>query len=333
MIEWRLLSHPEELSSWDSSLLQLADYNYCQSLAWGDYRACFGWDPYRWAAYTEKGELVTLMQGLLRTYPGKIGILWVPGGPVGDISLINNELRQLIIKTTNMKRIYCRIGSAKTYRARDSLVLKHQGWNRVLYPLGSGMSMLYDLESNEQARLENCSSNWRHNLHRSGKYNLTINQLKNPDIDKITTIYRDMEAYKDIGQQYSRQELERIFDNLKDNIVFYGCTDEAGELIAFRGCALLGTKAWDLFAATTVKGRDIYASYALFWKLIEHCVNTGVTTYDMSGIDPHENKGVYHFKKGTGAKEIEYLGEWEWASSEMIRYAANWAIRYRAGRL
>jgi lipid II:glycine glycyltransferase (peptidoglycan interpeptide bridge formation enzyme) len=53
----------------------------------------------------------------------------------------------------------------------------------------------------------------------------------------------------------------------------------------------------------------------------------------MGGIDPENNKGVYHFKKGTGAKEIRYLGEWEWSNSEMFRKVANWGIRYKARRL
>jgi lipid II:glycine glycyltransferase (peptidoglycan interpeptide bridge formation enzyme) len=333
MIEWKLLSDPEELMAWDSNLIQFADFNYCQSIAWGDYRALFNWKPYRWAAYTEKGKPVTLMQGLLRIYPGKIGVLWVPGGPTGDISLMNRDLQQLIIRTTGIKRLYCRISTSKTYRAEDSLMLKYHSWSRALQPLGSCMSMLYDLERDEQSRLENCSSNWRHNLNRSGKYNLAIHQLNNPDIETIMAIYRDMESYKNIGKQYSREELEGIFMVFQEKILFFGCYTEAGELVAFRGCVLLGVKAWDLLAATTVKGRNLYASYALFWKLIEHCVNVGITSYDMGGIDPYENKGVYHFKKGTGAKEIEYLGEWEWSSSEMIRYAANWAIKYRSGRL
>jgi len=333
MVEWRLLSHLEELKSWDINLIRFADYNYCQTLAWGDYRACFGWEPYRWAAYAENGEIRALMQGLLRTYPGRIGILWVPGGPIGDIETWNQALKDTVIQTIGIKRLCFRISPARTYCADDALILKSQDWSRSLHPLLSGMSMLYDVEKDEQNRLKNCSTNWRHNLRRSSKNNLSVSLFTNPDIDTIMRIYRTMETYKDIGQQYSRQELEKIFDVFKDKMVFYGCTDEAGELIAFRGCAFLGTKAWDLFAATTVKGRNLYASYPLFWKLIEHCSNSGIALYDMGGIDPHMNKGVYYFKKGTGAKGIEYLGEWEWATSEMMRFAANWAIRYKNGRL
>ena len=41
------------------------------------------------------------------------------------------------------------------------------------------------------------------------------------------------------------------------------------------------------------------------------------------------NPGVYNFKKGTGATQVEYIGEWEWASSGLVRYFANFVIKYK----
>ena len=61
------------------------------------------------------------------------------------------------------------------------------------------------------------------------------------------------------------------------------------------------------------------ASYFVFWEVLEHCRKLGVTTYDLGGIDPFANRGVYTFKKETGAKEVELLGEWDWASSFWLR--------------
>jgi hypothetical protein len=146
-------------------------------------------------------------------------------------------------------------------------------------------------------------------------------------------IYNDLQDYKNISEQYSCRELVKIFEIHGKRIVLYCCTDGDGDLVAFRGCTHIGEKAWDLFAATTVKGRNLYASYPLFWKLIEHCRNIGITSYDMGGIDPQANEGVYHFKKGTGSKEIEYLGEWEWATSDLMRLAVNVAIRHKKGKI
>jgi len=51
-----------------------------------------------------------------------------------------------------------------------------------------------------------------------------------------------------------------------------------------------------------------------------------VEHYDLGGIDPHENPGVYKFKRQTGARPIEFLGEWDWATSSWLRWLGNWAI-------
>ena len=48
--------------------------------------------------------------------------------------------------------------------------------------------------------------------------------------------------------------------------------------------------------------------------------------YDLGGIDLWQNPGVYTFKKETGARQIEYLGEWDWASQPWLRLFGNWAI-------
>ena len=333
MVKWTLLSSEDALADWDANLIRFQDYSYSQMRSWGDYRGCFGWQPCRLAAFNDTGEITAMMQGLLRKYSGGFGILWVPGGPVGDISAWNRELQQTIVKATGIKRLYCRITPTRSYRAADAIALKSQGWSRTCQPMLSGMSMLYQCGEEEQSRLKSCSGNWRHNLRRSQKFNLSIKRWSPPNIDTMIAIYSELQEYKVISEQYSRHELDKIIEIFGDKIVLYCCTDETGDLIAFRGCALIGEKAWDLFAATTAKGRNLYASYLLFWTLIEHCSNTGVALYDMGGIDPHMNEGVYHFKKGTGAKEIEYLGEWEWATSETMRFAANCAIRYKIGRI
>jgi len=328
MVKWRCLSANKDLKTWDVKLTRFEDYSYTQTLSWGDYRGCFGWRPYRWAAFTENDEIIAMMQGLLRTYPGGFGIIWVPGGPVGDIAAWNQELMNIIIQTTGIKRLYCRINPIRSYRAADALALKSQGWSRTCHPMLSGMSTLYESGKDEQIRLKSCSRNWRHNLRRSQKYELSISHWSHPDIDTMLAIYKTLQEYKDIKEQYSRQELEKIFELLGDKIVLYLCVDETGDPVAFRGCVIIGEKAWDLFAASTVKGRNLYASYQLFWRLIEHCNSAGVAFYDMSGIDPFNNPGVYNFKKGIGGSPFEYLGEWDWATSEWLRWGLNFAIKF-----
>ena len=88
-----------------------------------------------------------------------------------------------------------------------------------------------------------------------------------------------------------------------------------------------------MFAAATPDGRNVYASHAAFWELMNQCEARGILSYDMSGADKMGSKGVYDFKKGTGGVDLEYLGEWDWATSSLLRHAANRLIKYRAGAM
>jgi lipid II:glycine glycyltransferase (peptidoglycan interpeptide bridge formation enzyme) len=84
-------------------------------------------------------------------------------------------------------------------------------------------------------------------------------------------------------------------------------------------------------AASGNAARKVYASYATLWGLVNECHARGVRYYDMAGIDPRGNKGVWDFKRGTGAEALEYLGEWECASSELLRVGVNFVLKRRGG--
>lgn len=333
MVSWTLLSRNEAAESWDKNLSRFNDFTHSQTFSWGEYRSAFGWQPYRWVASGANGEIVAMMQGLVRIYPGRIGLIWVPGGPVGNVQCWDSELRRVLVETTGLSRLYVRICPTRPYRAEDVLMLRSLGWKRSAAPLLSGLSMMYNPAQDEELRIASCTRNWRHNLRRSAKYELSMHWWENPDIDVMSGIYASMQDYKHLGQQFSRQELEQVFAKMGERIVLYRCDDATGEPISLRGCITAGDKAWDLFAATSVKGRKLYASYGLFWALMKHCQELGIRHYDMSGIDPVGNPGVTDFKKGTGAAPLEYLGEWDWATSTLLGAGVNWMISRRKSSL
>lgn len=329
MVTWTLLSRNEAAESWDKNLLKFDDFTYSQTYSWGEYREKLGWQPYRWVAREANGEIVAMMQGFVRSYLGRMGLMWVPGGPVGNIQSWDSELKKSIVEATGLANLYVRICPSRPYKAEDALTLRAHGWKRSMSPLLSGLSMMYNPSLDEELRIASCTRNWRHNLRRSDKYGLSMHYWKHPDINVMADIYASMQDYKNLGQQFSRQELEILFSKMGEQIVLYRCDDATGEPVSLRGCVTAGGKAWDLFAATSVKGRKLYASYGLLWALMKHCHGSGINNYDMSGIDPIGNPGVTDFKKGTGAIPFEYLGEWDWATSKLFGTAVNWIIARR----
>ena len=57
----------------------------------------------------------------------------------------------------------------------------------------------------------------------------------------------------------------------------------------------------------------------MIFSLIKESINRGCKEYDLSNIDPINSMGVYNFKKGTGGKIIQTLGEFEWTNSIFLK--------------
>jgi lipid II:glycine glycyltransferase (peptidoglycan interpeptide bridge formation enzyme) len=144
--------------------------------------------------------------------------------------------------------------------------------------------------------------------------------------------YGIMQDLKNIAAQTNIREIESILSAFGKQCLIVRCDDQSGELLALRGAIVMESKAWDIFAVSSPAGRKVYASHATFWELMSQCAHRGVLYYDMGGADPINNRGVYDFKKGTGAIDTEQLGEWEYSNPSFLRHIANYLIG-RRGRI
>ena len=329
MARWALLTDKEARQVWDRSLVRFDDFAPFQTYAWGEYRRALGWEPCRWAAFNEQNEVIAMMQGYLRRHLFGIGLVWSEGGPVGDLSVCDDSLQTAITGTTGLKKLYCRFRCDRERNIEDALRLSSQGWRVPWAPLTSNYSMTLDLNPDEDHLLAACNRNWRRNLRRSRDCNLTVREWLEPNVDEVLSVYVSMQNVKGLEEQNSREEIESLLQNLNRQIVFYRCDDERGELVSLMACLVVGDRACSVLSATTERGRGLHASYAAFWAVLQHCRSRGVSWYDLAGIDPVRNPGVYRFKRATGATPVELLGEWDWASRPWLRWFGNWAIAQR----
>ena len=328
-VTWKQILDDEAREMWDRALQRFPDCSPFQSYAWGEYRSSLGWQPFRWVAFDEAGEVVTMMQGSLRRYPLRLGMLWCEGGPVGDLNVCDESMHRLIKQTTGLKRLYCRFRCDRARRIEDALTLTSKGWAMPWAPLTTNYSMWLDLSLDEESLLAACDRNWRRNLRRSQEKNLSVSQWMDVNSDEVHSVYKSMQDLKGLDEQLSLEEIQQLLKNLKQQLVVYRCDDEQGNVVSLLGCVVIGNHACAVFWATSEAGRKLNASYAVFWALLQHCRRIGVKSYDLAGIDPIRNHGVYRFKRDTGASPIEYLGEWDWASRPFLRWVGNWAIARR----
>lgn len=325
IISWSLFNLSEE--HWDNYLTTKVRSGFHQSYAWGEYRRKCGWTPYRLMACDESKKPKALVQILLRRKFG-IVICWIPGIHKNNIIYLDNKFKKYLKHIAKSPFIYTRINLLDESSNEGEINLKRLGWSRVINKINSGLSMGLDLTIDSREQLQRLSKNWRHNLKRSKKYDLLIERWISIKPVEMYSIYEEMESIKGINQQFSLANLEEIIPLLAKQLIMYRCFNSNGKVIAFRGAVLFGNIGMDLFAAATTEARKVYASYALLWAVIEDCQNNGIVHYDLAGVNPDDNLGVYNFKKGTGAKLIRYLGEWDWANVPLLRYFINKAILY-----
>ena len=328
MVKW-ILANDINPKDWDIYLQKFSNYDLYQSYNWGEFKKNYGWIPYRFIGIDSNNQVKIIAQCLLKEFPFSIGILYCPGGPLGDLHLIDKDFTDICQKTINRRFLYIklRVNHLKNKETLD--YFSDSIWKESKNKLTNGLSMNLNIENDENSLIAGFSKNWRRNLKRFKKSELIIEEWKNYNISELILIYRNLESYKNIRMQYSDNELKHIFEYFNEKIVLFRCYNKDGRLIAFRGAMIVGDKAFDFFAATHPLGRKLYPSNKLLYTLLLHCKSLGVLTYDLGGIDSVNNPGVYNFKKGTGATQIEYIGEWEWASSGLVRYFANFVIKYK----
>jgi len=332
MLKWEVWEGEAEI--WNNLLTNFPDYSVYQSYGWGQHRSNFGWHPNRFIAI-DNNKIVSMAQVLVRKYPLGVSLVWVPGGPVGKLNSWGNCFFSALKYALNTRHIYCRVSPVRQRDQHDLFNMDALGWQKPHYALHTSMSLSYLPCEDESMRLKQASQSWRHNLKRSYrvKYGNKASVWVSPDLDEMLSVYESMWSHKNLEQQLSRSELKSIFDNFGDKCLVIRCISGQGDLIALRGAILFGTKSWDIFAAASPKARKVYGSHLTFWTLINECAKRYVKWYDMGGIDPDGSKGVYNFKKGTGATELLYLGEWDWATSRLLRRAVNYIMKFYSRKM
>ena len=66
----------------------------------------------------------------------------------------------------------------------------------------------------------------------------------------------------------------------------------------------MGDSAIYLLGATSDDGLNSKGAYLLQWTLIKWLKENGIRWYDLGGIDPAGNPGVYHFKRGFSGADV-----------------------------
>src|SRR4030095_15315459 len=111
---------------------------------------------------------------------------------------------------------------------------------------------------------------------------------------------------------------------------------EEGRTLNALVASALGDTAIYLLGATNEEGTKSKGSYLLHWHAIQWFKENGISWYDLGGINPERNPGVYHFKKGFSGTDVTQLGRFQqsgsWVSSAVVRTAESMSRLRSRGR-
>ncbi len=150
---------------------------------------------------------------------------------------------------------------------------------------------------------------WRNALSRSEKNGLEIVEGNGSEEYRIfCQMYQEMFRRKGFETTVSIEEFGQIQEDLPKNhrMQTLICL-QAGVPVAGIVSSAMGDSAIYLLGATSDRGLTAKGAYLLQWTWIRRLKERGFKWYDLGGVDPERNPGVYHFKSGLSGVDSSHI--------------------------
>jgi FemAB family len=165
---------------------------------------------------------------------------------------------------------------------------------------------------------------WRNHLNKARKQNLELIEGEEDALyDAFEKIYAEMvdrKQFLDFTDPGQFRAVQRGLMSDQKMRVFL-CKVE-GEICAGGICSALGDTGIHLFGATSNRGMKNNASYLVYWRMLEWVKSRGCQFYDLNGINPVSNPGVYEFKSrfaGAHGRDVHLLGGFDAYPSAAVK--------------
>lgn len=317
-ISWQVEVDSVSKADWSRMLDLFDDANIYQTWSYGLVR--WGEKNLSHLLLKRKGEVVAMAQlRTVRPTSLKFGMAYLRWGPLCqrhgtelDSETILRMARALEHEYVTKRRLLLKIvpnafiGSQRA----DAFQSAFNGFSRETpSAANSYRTFLLDLTAPLEKLRRNLDKKWRNQLTRSEKTRLKV--IAGNGIDeyrRFCRMYKQMRHRKTFETTVDVEEFERIQKDLPHThrMQILLCEQE-GVPVAGLVASAMGDSAIYVLGATSDQGLNAKGSYLLQWTLVQWLKEKGVKWYDLGGIDPEVNPGVYHFKKGLSGADVTQL--------------------------
>ena len=321
-------------TSWDALLANFDDASIYQSRSYG---ACH-WSPEQVSSFTleRDGRTVAMAQlRLVRLPLLRKGIAYLRWGPLcrlrgkpfdpETLKSITAALKEEYVDRRGLLlRILPPVFQADAHAAAFKSTWAALGFRRT-EQTRVFRTIRLDLSGSLESLRQNLDGKWRNMLNRAERNGLAISEGADLDsYDRFLAAYREMMARKQFETTVDVAEFRQMQMDLPMplKMQIFLCLKE-GKVLNALVVSALGDTAIYLMGATSDEGLKLKGAYLLQWRAIQWLKERGCRWYDLGGVDPIRNPGVYHFKQGLGGEEIEHLGAFEASAG----FASAWCVK------
>jgi hypothetical protein len=298
-----------------------SDYNYRQ--AWDFGAACavrVGATSEHMAIECPGQKIVGLADVRIRKPPllGG-GIAYINGGPLVRNEDLNEDtafpvvIQALIEEYVIRRKLLLRIAPPIVGDP------KKNGLEKALLQMGftempqKKKTIFLDLSQDVISIRKNFHQKWRSRLGKSEKNGLTVRTGQDASVfHDFIPLYNELinekNFFVDLDVQFYANVQECAADGDK---FFIMLAEHEGSTVAGHVSSILGNTCVTLLRAVNNIGRNLNAAYLLHWNTIQLAKAAGCQWYDLGGIDPEGNPGVYEFKSRMGGQEITIPGPYQ----------------------
>ena len=319
--------YSDNYEKWDELLSLFDDSNIYQTQAFGKFSK--GNNKLEYNIIEQNGEVVAIAQVRIKTIPLlNKGIAYIRWGPLWQLrnqspnpENLQLALKKLIEEYVAKRKLVLRIMPNITDKSE---IFSSLGFEK-LPDHKPYRTFVVDIRANLEEIRKRFRKKWRYSLRQAEKNGVVVKSGDSVEMfDTFLNLYRSMHNRKkfkefvDVESFRNMQQLLPTRNKMKIFIAYFENNPVASIVVS-----AMGNTGIYLLGGSNETGLKYSASYLLQWKAIEWLKEKEIQYYDLGGIDPDVNPGVYTFKKGMGGEDISFIGTYEQSGGILSRITVN----------
>lgn len=305
---------------WTLLVQTMTSHSYRQLLAFGVVTGARMRAMVETVGVFDAGACVGLATVRIKSLPLRSGgVAYISGGPLLRMNGTSDDLRAtlsaLVDEYVHRRRLVLRIVPPVEWALRDwdcAGVFGALGFEES-QDTASYRTIVIDLSAEESEILAGFHSKWRNCLSAAKRHGLTVRTSSDDeDLARFGELHQQLMERKSFDVELDVDTYRRVHQaSALDERLEVRLVEHEGVPVAGHVSSALGESSVYLFGASTPEGNRLKASYLLQWDAIVAAQKQGMRWYDLGGIDPEANPGVYRFKSRMNGIDVTAPGPFE----------------------